>query len=135
MADQWKIKAEGIADDACFSNQGHGAGSIAEEFRKNGVYFIAAKKGDRKTGWEIMRTMLQDAGKPDKPGLYITRNCEYFWSTVPFLARDQRKTDDVDTKGPDHAADACRYGLLRVKRTATQQSASMRPGPSWQTWR
>lgn len=132
MASQWKIRAEGVADDACFSNQGHSAGSIAAEFRKNGVIFTAAKKGDRKTGWEVMRTMLQDAGKPDKPGLYIARNCEYFWSTVPFLARDQRKTDDVDTKGPDHAADACRYGLLRQKLTATQGSASMRSDPECQ---
>lgn len=34
----------GVADDACFSKQGHDAGSIAEEFRQAGVYFIPAKK-------------------------------------------------------------------------------------------
>lgn len=125
MCQQWKIKAQGVADDACFSKQGHGAGSISDEFRKNGVYFTPAKKGDRKTGWEILRRMLQDAGKPDKPGLFIARNCEYFWSTVPFLARDPRKPDDVDTKGPDHAADSARYGLMHQRHTATQQSCSM----------
>jgi terminase large subunit-like protein len=54
-------------------------------------------------------TMLVDAGSPDKPGLYISRRCEYFWATVPFLARDPRQPDDVDSRGPDHAADACRY--------------------------
>jgi hypothetical protein len=123
MADRWTVRPEGVADDACFSNQGHGAGSIAEEFRQTGVYFIPAKKGDRRTGWEIMRRMLQDAGKPDKPGLYITRNCEYFWQTVPYLGRDPRKADDVDTKGPDHAADACRYGCMYQKNTARTQDA------------
>ncbi len=31
---------------------------------------------------------------------------------MPYLARDQRRVEDVDSNGPDHAADACRYGLL-----------------------
>jgi hypothetical protein len=124
MCLKWGVKAIGVADDACFSKQGSGAGSLSDEFRKNGVTFTPAKKGDRKTGWEIMRRMLQDAGKPDKPGLYISRACEYFWATVPYLGRDPRKADDVDTRGPDHAADACRYGLTRVKHTVTC-------GPAW----
>jgi hypothetical protein len=53
-----------------------------------------------------MRDMLSNAGKPDKPGLYISRACSYFWSTVPYLARDQKRIEDVDSSGPDHAADA-----------------------------
>lgn len=122
MCKRWDIRPEGAADDACFSKQGYSAGSIADEFRQKGVYFYPAKKGDRLTGWEIMRRMLQDAGKPDKPGLYIGRNCEYFWSTVPYIARDPRKADDVDTRGPDHAADACRYGCLHQKHTAHTRS-------------
>jgi hypothetical protein len=52
------------------------------------------------------------AGKPDVPGLYISRRCAYWWATVPTLARDQKRVEDLDTSGPDHAADACRYGLL-----------------------
>jgi hypothetical protein len=123
LCDKWKIKSKGVADDAIFSNQGSGSGSIADEFRKNGVYFQPAKKADRRTGWEIMRRMLQDAGKPDKPGLYIARNCEYFWMTVPYLARDPRKTDDVDSRGPDHGADACRYGCLYRRHTTTTTHA------------
>ena len=59
-----------------------------------------------------MTRLLSDAGKPDKPGLYISRACEYFWSTVPFLARDSKHIEDVDSSACDHAADACRYGLL-----------------------
>ena len=114
FAKPWKMKrAEGVADDAIFAKHGSREGSIADEFRREGVYFRPAKKADRKTGWEIMRRLLQDAGKPDVPGLYIARNCEYFWSTVPFLGRDPKKTDDVDSRGPDHGADACRYGCLR----------------------
>jgi len=120
LAKTWGMRrAEGVADDACFAKHGHSVGSIAQEFRREGIYFIPAKKADRKTGWEIMRRLLQDAGKPDVPGLYIARNCEYFWSTVPFLGRDPKKTDDVDSRAADHAADACRYGVLRKKNRVT----------------
>ena len=116
MCDRWDMKAKGVADDAIFAQHGSKAGSIADEFKREGVYFRRAQKQDRKSGWEIMRRMLQDAGKPDKPGLYIARNCEYFWSTVPYLGRDPRNAEDLDTRGVDHAADAIRYGLLHQER-------------------
>jgi hypothetical protein len=113
MCKRWKVQARGVADDAIFAQSGHGAGSIADEFTRYGVHFRPAKKADRLTGWNIMRRRLEDAGKPDVPGLYITRAAEYFWSTVPYLARDQKRVEDVDSSGPDHAADAVRYGCLR----------------------
>lgn len=113
MCKRWNVAPRGVADDAIFAKTGHGAGSIAEEFGRAGVHFIPAKKADRLTGWNIMRRLLSDAGKPDVPGLYVSRSCEYFWSTVPYLARDQKRIEDVDSTGPDHAADAVRYGCLR----------------------
>lgn len=118
LCERWCIKPKGVADDACFAKSGYSSGSIAEEFARHGVYFIPAKKADRITGWNYMRRMLQDAGKPDVPGLYVSRGCSYFWATVPYLARDQKRVEDLDSTGPDHGADACRYGLLRLNRTA-----------------
>jgi len=79
------------------------------------VEFDPAKKADRLTGWAIMRRLLQDAGKPDVPGLYVSRTCRYFWATVPYLERDMRRVEDVDSSGPDHAADAGRYACLRER--------------------
>jgi hypothetical protein len=113
MCKRWKIRPQGVADDAIFAATGHGAGSIANEFTRCGVFFRPARKADRLTGWNIMRRLLSDAGKPDVPGLYVARTCEYFWSTVPYLARDPKRVEDVDSSGPDHAADAVRYGCLR----------------------
>lgn len=110
---RWDIKPRGVADDACFARTGHGSGSIADEFARARVHFLPAKKADRISGWQLMRRMLADAGKPDKPGLYVSRTCEYFWATVPYLGRDQKRVEDLDTTGPDHGADACRYGLMR----------------------
>lgn len=113
MCRRWRVAARGVADDAIFAQTGHGSGSIADEFMRCRVYFRPAKKADRISGWAIMRRLLADAGKPDVPGLYIARNCQYFWATVPYLARDEKRVEDVDTTGPDHAADAVRYGCLQ----------------------
>jgi hypothetical protein len=113
MCAHWNVDAEGAADDACFAKTGHRAGSIADEFRAAGVSFYPAKKAERIPGWQVMRRLLQDAGKPDVPGLYVARHCQYFWATVPYLGRDPRRVEDVDSRGPDHAADAVRYGCLR----------------------
>lgn len=71
-------------------------------------------------GWSIVRRLLADAGKPDKPSLYISRACVYFWSTVPYLARDVKRVEDVDSSGADHAVDAVRYGCLRQRHQAWQ---------------
>lgn len=109
FADAWKIRAEGIADDAIFGRTGSEKGTIAAEFREHGVYFTSALKGRRQPGWEKMRLLLLQAGMPDKPGLYVSRRCEYWWESVPSLPRDPRKPDDVDSRGPDHGADASRY--------------------------
>lgn len=116
MCARWKIPPRGVADDACFAKSGHSTGSIADEFREFGVFFEPARKADRITGWNRMRKLLSQAGLPDRPGLYIARRCRYFWETVPTLARDDRKIEDLDSDGPDHGADAVRYGVLRMDR-------------------
>jgi hypothetical protein len=112
FCERWDVEPAGCADDAIFARTGSGAGSIAEEFRAHGVRFTPARKADRLTGWEIMRRMLADAGKPDRPGLYVSRGCVYFWQTVPYLSRDARRPDDLDTNAPDHGADAVRYACM-----------------------
>ena len=45
--------------------------------------------------------MLSNAGKPDLPGLYVSRGCEYFWRTVPYLTRDPKRPDDLDSRLAD----------------------------------
>jgi len=115
MCARWDMKPRGVADDACFARTGFTAGTIADEFARFKVNFEPAKKADRITGWQTVKRLLADAGKPDVPGLYISRGCDYFWATVPYLARDEKRVEDLDSSGPDHGADACRYGLMRFK--------------------
>jgi hypothetical protein len=111
MARRWGITPQGSADDAIFNKTGSQSGSIADEFRRAGVAWARARKGSRVAGWQKMRRLLADAGKPDMPGLYVSRNCRYWWHTVPSLPRDPRNPEDVDSSAPDHAADSCRYAL------------------------
>jgi hypothetical protein len=113
LATLWGMpRARGVADDACFAKHGHGAGSIADEFAAYGVDFAPARKADRRSGWARMRAMLQHAGAPDRPGLYVSRRCDYFWQTVPYLPHDPRRPDDIDTRAADHGADSCRFACL-----------------------
>jgi hypothetical protein len=122
LCEPWKVSAVGVADDACFAAHGHSRGSIAQEFARERVTFFPAKKADRITGWTRMRTLLGNAGKPDVPGMYISRRCAYFWQTVPYLARDDRRAEDLDSRGPDHAADAARYACFRELRQFVQKA-------------
>ena len=93
MCDRWEVDAYGVPDDAIFAQARHSHGSIS--------------------GWATMPRLLQDAGKPDVPGLSVARHCAYFWATVPYLARDRRRVEDVDPRGPDHVVHVVRYGCLR----------------------
>jgi hypothetical protein len=114
MCEAWKVEPAGAADDAIFARTGSGAGSISDEFQRAGVTFEPAQKGDRVSGWQRMRRMLADAGKPDRPGLYVSRRCRYFWLTAPYVGRDMKRPEDVDSSGADHALDAMRYGTQRI---------------------
>lgn len=114
MCARWKIGPHGVADDAIFAKTGSGAGCIADEFAREGIYFDPAQKGDRVSGWQRMRRLLSDAGKPDRPGLYVSRACRYWWLTAPYAGRDIKRPEDVDSSGADHALDAMRYGVHRI---------------------
>jgi hypothetical protein len=116
MCRDWRVPPRGVADDAIWNTTGSGQNighshNLGDEFADCGVYLRPARKGSRLSGWSLMRTMLSDAGAIDKPGLYISERCKYFWETVPTLPRSLRNVEDLDTGACDHAADACRYGL------------------------
>jgi hypothetical protein len=110
LAARWGVPPQGCADDACFANHGHETGTIADEFKKCGLRLMPAGKGGRVAGWQRLRTLLQGASTPDRPGLFLSRRCRYAWQTLPFLMRSPKRREDVDTDGPDHGGDSLRYG-------------------------
>lgn len=108
------VSADNIADDACFASDGRD--SIAALFLQAGVRFSPAKKGDRVSGWEHLRTMMLRAGDFEQPGLYVSPRCTQFWAIVPTVPRSERHPADVDTNANDHIADAVRYICLVTRR-------------------
>jgi hypothetical protein len=58
----------------------------------------------------LIRGLLQNVTEDNgQPGLLVSEQCQYLWQTLPHLQRDPRRLEDLDTKGPDHGADALRY--------------------------
>lgn len=129
MCIRWKVLPQGCADDACFAFAGHGLQqgnpsirvSIGSEFQMCGVYFQPARKGSRLVRWTRTKRLMADAGKPDVPGLYISRNCEYAWATLPILGRDPKNPEDCDTRQADHAADSISMAVTFEPQRVTQR--------------
>jgi hypothetical protein len=113
------MSIDNIADDACFANDGRD--SIAALFLQAGVRFSPAKKGDRISGWEHLRTMMFRAGNFEHPGLYVSPRCTQFWAMMPTVPRDESHPADVDTNANDHIADAVRYICLVTRREKPQE--------------
>lgn len=111
----------GPADNSIFDTQdGH---CIADNMASAGVRWERSDKnpGSRVNGWELMRQRLSESRKHpmEKPGLFVFDTCRHFLRTVPTLARDEKKTDDIDTDSEDHIADEARYRISAPRRTVT----------------
>lgn len=104
------IRPIGVADPAIW-DQSRGM-SVEEQIRQvfSGVIF---RKGDntRMDGKMQLHERLK-FGEDGKPMLYVFSNCRDFIRTIPALAYDARKVEDIDTAGEDHIYDETRYFLM-----------------------
>jgi len=104
-----------VADPSIFSEDG--GPSFAERFDRKGIYFQRAdnkriSKGDAKGpvgGWDQMRGRIKGE---ERPMLYFFNTCVDSIRTIPALQHDERKPEDLDTNGEDHAADETRYACM-----------------------
>lgn len=110
MTRRWGVKyPKGVSDDAAGLDE-----SLLDALRRHGLRVTRPKK-ERVAGWSLLRQMLHNAkDKNGKPGLYISTKCKYVWATLPFLERDPHRPEDLDTRGPDHGADALRYLVMHL---------------------
>ena len=91
MAQEWGIRRpSGVADGACFARHGHSTGSIAEEFRKFGVYWRRARKGNRIAGWATLRRMMEDEGRLLEPVERFRQAARVGPQSLPALLRRLR---------------------------------------------
>lgn len=116
---EWDCPPEGVCDEAYGIEE-----TLLEKFGELGLSLIKPKK-ERIAGWQMMRNMLVSVKKRDgKSGLWISDRCEYFWKTAPFITRDPKRPEDLNTKEADHGVDAARYGCLHLGRYAYSGSTS-----------
>lgn len=99
-----------VLDPAAFSQDG--GPSLAERMASRGVFFQRAdnaRVGARGAlgGWDLVRQRL--VGEDDRPMLYLFSTCRDLIRTLPALQHDEKRPEDVDTDGEDHAPDALRY--------------------------
>jgi hypothetical protein len=114
MCARARCRPRGAIDDAADANTtGEDTKTILRQLNGYGLRLTAAGKGRRAPGWQKLRTLLGDAGKVDRPGLYISRRCRYLLDTLPAAPIDPRNIEDIDGRwGEDHAIDALRYGVV-----------------------
>ena len=99
-----------VIDPAAFAQDG--GPSIAERIAGRGVFFQRAdnaRVGPRGAmgGWDLLRARL--VGEDDRPMLFFFSTCTHTIRTLPALQHDEKRPEDVDTDGEDHAGDETRY--------------------------
>lgn len=81
--------------------------SIAAHVTESWRNHIAAQEPQKAAAWRVAADATEWAE-------HVVSNV-----AVPYLARDQKRVEDLDSSGPDHGADACRYGILRQRPAMT----------------
>ncbi|MDP2374268.1 phage terminase large subunit [Reyranella sp.] len=117
MCGRWNISPSGVGDDAV------GLGdTLLQSLSNSGIYLTRPRK-ERISGWQAMRQRLVATKEGNgQPGMWITARCRYFWETVPYIQRDDARPEDIDTMGPDHAADAARYAVMHCNEPGWRSS-------------
>lgn len=104
------LRVTGIADPAIW-DRSRGM-SVEEQIRRvsSGVLF---RRGDntRLPGKMQLHERLKFDAQ-GRPMLYVFDRCRDFIRTIPALAYDARRVEDIDTNGEDHIYDETRYFLM-----------------------
>lgn len=116
----WDVE-DGPADPMIF-NETNG-GCIADFYTAEGIYWVAADKGVRVTGWKQVKALLSESLKehPENPCMYIFDVCVEWRRTVPTAVRSKTNIDDIDTDSEDHICDEMRY-MVRFEEITVEQS-------------
>jgi len=105
-----------VIDPSAFAE--NGGPSIAERMFRATDKRVAWREADNKRvagvgaigGWDQVRARL--VGYEGRPMLYFFSTCVHAIRTLPMLQHDQKKAEDVDSDGEDHAPDEIRYACM-----------------------
>lgn len=105
------VVLSGPADGQIYQETRSDVDTIADTMAKADVRWVKADKsaGSRINGLELVRERL---GTEEGPGLFFMNHCRAAIALLPVLPRDEKNTEDVDTKAEDHLYDEVRYRVL-----------------------
>ena len=121
------LEAEGdeapyrVGDPAMWAQRGD-AEAISTAYLAEGVHLNKANN-DRLGGWQRIHSYLEEGpacphhrahGWATCPRMHILAGCANLIRTLPTLPYSLLRTEDVDTKAEDHAADALRYLCMAI---------------------
>lgn len=120
----------GPADNQISQTRERDVDTIAKKMEDNGIAWTSSDKspGSRVVGLELLRERLSNATTGEGPGIYFMSNCKASLSLLPVLPRDERNTEDVDTKSEDHCYDDVRYRVLAGNNRAAKSIKLKMPG-------
>lgn len=107
-----------------------GGPSILETLRSYECYFREADNSS--SGAQQFRDRL--IGEDDKPMIYWFKTCIHAIRTIPILQHDERRMEEIDERGEDHAYDSCRYAAMSRPYTRPKQPVYKGPTPNKLTW-
>lgn len=121
-----------VIDPAAFAQ--NGGPSIAETMSAHGVHFAPADNRRIGTlgavgGWDQVRARLRGTDD-DAPMLYVFATCTHLIRTLPAMQHDDKRAEDIDTDGEDHAVDELRYACMSRPYV---KDAPSKPAPKWPT--
>ena len=85
--------------------------TLSSEFKRHGWEVTGSPKSSRAVGWQLMKSLLYQAGRENEPGLFISERCQSLWQTLPYCVADDKNPEDMQMGAPDHSADSVRYVL------------------------
>src|SRR3989344_1252897 len=92
--------------------------TTAEIYMRHGVENLIFSSKKRVMGWDIVHQYLRWDDK-NLPKLRVFDTCKHMIRTIPMLIHDDKNSEDLDTKGEDHAADDLRYFLQTLREQKT----------------
>ena len=101
--------------------------NFGKKFKEYGVHFDKVKiQRHNAIGWDAFRGALVASSEPvrERPGIFVTADCEHFIRTVPRLKRDLKKVEQLADNQEDHVADEVKYFLMsRISQRRARQAA------------
>lgn len=131
------IDVSGPLDPGAWDDVGAGP-SPGEQMCAMGINWYRADRSSnsRVPGWTQIRELLRkrDADDPTLPGLIINKlRCPNLRQELIDATSDERKTNDINTKQPDHAIDSLRYLVRSRPSGITEQESLDKDVMRWQS--